>query len=103
MKYAWARRDSKLSYSEEEAERIDFERARKRAEEFRGQGGGDGNPFWETQEEEADREGRRVLRALAGDDAGELVRALQTNPKHCLLYTSPSPRDRTRSRMPSSA
>ena len=23
--------------------------------------------------------------------------------KHCLLYTSPSPRDRTRSRMPSSA
>ena len=27
-----------------------------------------------------------------------------TNPKHtCLLYTSPSPRDRTRSRMPSSA
>ena len=25
------------------------------------------------------------------------------HPKHCLLYTSPSPRDRTRSRMPSSA
>ena len=25
------------------------------------------------------------------------------NPKYCLLYTSPSPRDRTRSRMPSSA
>ena len=25
------------------------------------------------------------------------------NLKHCLLYTSPSPRDRTRSRMPSSA
>ena len=24
-------------------------------------------------------------------------------PKYCLLYTSPSPRDRTRSRMPSSA
>ena len=23
--------------------------------------------------------------------------------KHCLLYTSPSPRDRTRTRMPSSA
>ena len=23
--------------------------------------------------------------------------------RHCLLYTSPSPRDRTRSRMPSSA
>ena len=26
-----------------------------------------------------------------------------TDTKHCLLYTSPSPRDRTRSRMPSSA
>ena len=26
-----------------------------------------------------------------------------TNLKYCLLYTSPSPRDRTRSRMPSSA
>ena len=25
------------------------------------------------------------------------------NPQSCLLYTSPSPRDRTRSRMPSSA
>ena len=28
---------------------------------------------------------------------------LLTDPKSCLLYTSPSPRDRTRSRMPSSA
>ena len=27
----------------------------------------------------------------------------EVDPKHCLLYTSPSPRDRTRSRMPSSA
>ena len=27
----------------------------------------------------------------------------KANPKACLLYTSPSPRDRTRSRMPSSA
>ena len=29
--------------------------------------------------------------------------ALMAMPKACLLYTSPSPRDRTRSRMPSSA
>ena len=28
---------------------------------------------------------------------------LPQQSKHCLLYTSPSPRDRTRSRMPSSA
>ena len=29
--------------------------------------------------------------------------ASNPNPRNCLLYTSPSPRDRTRSRMPSSA
>ena len=28
---------------------------------------------------------------------------IKHKPKNCLLYTSPSPRDRTRSRMPSSA
>ena len=33
----------------------------------------------------------------------EKINSRQTNFKHCLLYTSPSPRDRTRSRMPSSA
>ena len=31
----------------------------------------------------------------------ELIRVVE--PQTCLLYTSPSPRDRTRSRMPSSA
>ena len=33
----------------------------------------------------------------------ELVMALNALPKACLLYTSPSPRDRQKSRMPSSA
>ena len=33
---------------------------------------------------------------VVGDDSDETIRI-------CLLYTSPSPRDRTRSRMPSSA
>jgi len=32
-----------------------------------------------------------------------LSRTFQRRGKICLLYTSPSPRDRTRSRMPSSA
>ena len=32
-----------------------------------------------------------------------LQRIIETEPDTCLLYTSPSPRDRTRSRMPSSA
>ena len=37
--------------------------------------------------------------ALLVQGATELIRACNS----CLLYTSPSPRDRTRSRMPSSA
>ena len=38
------------------------------------------------------------------DDLRDLVGWAISNPrKACLLYTSPSPRDRTRSRMPSSA
>eukprot|EP00657_Telonema_sp_P-1_P011380 TRINITY_DN6468_c0_g1_i1.p2 TRINITY_DN6468_c0_g1~~TRINITY_DN6468_c0_g1_i1.p2 ORF type:complete len:100 (+),score=22.29 TRINITY_DN6468_c0_g1_i1:241-540(+) len=32
-----------------------------------------------------------------------LMRSCSSPPYSCLLYTSPSPRDRTRSRMPSSA
>ena len=32
-----------------------------------------------------------------------LSKKKQNDPNTCLLYTSPSPRDRTRSRMPSSA
>ena len=31
------------------------------------------------------------------------VKVVMTPSSNCLLYTSPSPRDRTRSRMPSSA
>ena len=34
--------------------------------------------------------------------AGDILAEIETD-KACLLYTSPSPRDRTRSRMPSSA
>ena len=33
----------------------------------------------------------------------ELGEVSRLKPEFCLLYTSPSPRDRTRSRMPSSA
>ena len=33
----------------------------------------------------------------------ENVQKQPASPESCLLYTSPSPRDRTRSRMPSSA
>ena len=54
---------------------------------------------------------------IVGDNIQHVVRELVTAPElklvlgrhaheeniHCLLYTSPSPRDRTRSRMPSSA
>ena len=51
---------------------------------------------------------RRVISAL--DDVGETLPEVTfadttgyADPEHCLLYTSPSPRDATLSRMPSSA
>ena len=40
---------------------------------------------------------------VAGEGAWERLRGKTSMEKACLLYTSPSPRDRTRSRMPSSA
>ena len=50
----------------------------------------------------------RALDILAEKVEGNLLAAMQEIEKlallvPCLLYTSPSPRDRTRSRMPSSA
>ena len=57
--------------------------------------------------------GFRVRRQIAGQtfqeyfslkkDGKRLRGAEFTQVRFCLLYTSPSPRDRTRSRMPSSA
>ena len=38
-----------------------------------------------------------------GQYDGKLLCVPISNPRHCLLYTSPSPRDATLSRMPSSA
>ena len=43
------------------------------------------------------------LKMLSTREVVELEEAAHTYIKTCLLYTSPSPRDRTRSRMPSSA
>ena len=40
---------------------------------------------------------------LPGLNGLELCRSLKQDPRTCLLYTSPSPRDRQKSRMPSSA
>ena len=42
-----------------------------------------------------------VIRSAIGDAA--TASCVKINFDSCLLYTSPSPRDRTRSRMPSSA
>ena len=44
-----------------------------------------------------------MSRLLATELAPDQIRVNTVNPDGCLLYTSPSPRDRTRSRMPSSA
>ena len=41
--------------------------------------------------------------AYAFDGVNDRISFVTTLPNSCLLYTSPSPRDRTRSRMPSSA
>src|SRR5665811_1688785 len=44
-----------------------------------------------------------VARLVPGDNCPTEVRLFGLLRNACLLYTSPSPRDRTRSRMPSSA
>ena len=40
---------------------------------------------------------------LEGNLGRAVMKTSAVDPKHCLLYTSPSPRDATLSRMPSSA
>ena len=47
--------------------------------------------------------GSRDPKVLAEEAARKVQEAFDTLGTACLLYTSPSPRDRTRSRMPSSA
>ena len=42
-------------------------------------------------------------KAMAAAATAEAMEAAKAVEMACLLYTSPSPRDRTRSRMPSSA
>ncbi len=44
-----------------------------------------------------------ALKATVGPTAVEVEPEAEVQTEGCLLYTSPSPRDRTRSRMPSSA
>ena len=44
-----------------------------------------------------------IDRSSSHNVVSETVRQYRENEELCLLYTSPSPRDRTRSRMPSSA
>ena len=46
---------------------------------------------------------RSVLTAGSSWHAAGGIHALNADPNICLLYTSPSPRDRQKSRMPSSA
>ena len=47
--------------------------------------------------------GTQVVAGCTPGRGGETFEAEGPDGKNCLLYTSPSPRDRTRSRMPSSA
>ena len=58
--------------------------------------------LWEASEpEEFIKNHCQGARAMVTDHFGANEQLIQQFP--CLLYTSPSPRDRTRSRMPSSA
>ena len=54
-----------------------------------------------------EQEGARIVAVLDPENAQSVAEELGcdvvTDLDTCLLYTSPSPRDRTRSRMPSSA
>ena len=57
-----------------------------------------------SRETEVKMQALRVLSAFVFCQAGDfLPRHSLARGSFCLLYTSPSPRDRTRSRMPSSA
>ena len=46
---------------------------------------------------------RVYLSVFPSEKAEEMVKNINNNMKSCLLYTSPSPRDLSTSRMPSSA
>ena len=46
---------------------------------------------------------RWLIDQRLNDGKNVLICIRDVKPSDCLLYTSPSPRDRTRSRMPSSA
>ena len=68
------------------------------------------SPQWEAKTQEYRKkaslleEAHKKLRADLDSEKGRAVREyLLSRGYTCLLYTSPSPRDRTRSRMPSSA
>src|SRR5664280_552926 len=62
-------------------------------------------PFLRERREKGVHNARKLLDELRvrGYDGGYSQLKLAVTPWRCLLYTSPSPRDRTRSRMPSSA
>ena len=56
-----------------------------------------------SEEKKKEKESIRVLQEIKEKERLEQQQKRQEVIKACLLYTSPSPRDRTRSRMPSSA
>ena len=65
-------------------------------------------PLWGTKQETAEKLRWRIERVLdaakvEGLRSGDNPAAWKGNLEHCLLYTSPSPRDGLLSRMPSSA
>ena len=60
-----------------------------------------GSGTWDKEDAQYKQQIAQKQKAL--DDAKKALADMQEQARNCLLYTSPSPRDRTRSRMPSSA
>ena len=58
---------------------------------------------YQLEAEKAEEEGKDYLIPNDRDIGNDIEIPMKLDPSTCLLYTSPSPRDRTRSRMPSSA
>ena len=63
----------------------------------------DGNPMNIEDLKEGIEQGAFQLFMMFGSDDGEKYKVFGVFVTSCLLYTSPSPRDRQKSRMPSSA
>ena len=106
-------KNTKMQIQLKEQKKLALEEKRKRLAEPKQPKVRTGKPRFEKGSEEAKEWSRKMAEARrvkldANKSEKAKLKELETEAKEtlyktCLLYTSPSPRDRTRSRMPSSA